>query len=82
MLAKKVKGIFNTDIGISIVGFAGPKAKRGVNIGTVFIAVSYKNLSLSKKIVINGGRDAVRKKASYEAINLIPRIIKDFCKAK
>ena len=71
VLAKKVRKQFNADLGCSIVGFAGPKAKKGIKIGTVFICLADKYLVLSKKIVIRGSRDTVRKKASNILIDLL-----------
>ena len=69
-LAKKVKDIFKTDIGAAIVGFAGPKAQKGVKVGTTFLAVSAKKDTVIKKI-IKGSRDQVRKKASHLLLDLI-----------
>lgn len=70
-LAKKVKKKFNTDIGAAIVGFAGPKAKKDIKVGTVFVGISLKKKILSKKIVIKGDRDQVRKKVSNILIDLL-----------
>ncbi|MBN3040705.1 MAG: CinA family protein [Candidatus Omnitrophica bacterium] len=70
-LAKKVKKLFNADIGVSIVGFAGPAAKKGVKVGTVYIALAFKKISLSEKLFIKGSRDAIRRKASLKLIELI-----------
>jgi len=71
LLAKKVKKIFNTDISVSIVGFAGPSARKGIKAGTVYIGFCYKNYSEVKKIFIKGNRDKVRKQASNFAVDLI-----------
>jgi len=71
ILAKKVRKKFAADIGSSIVGFAGPKAKRGVEAGTVFVGIADKQGAITKKVIIKGNRDMVRKKASYLLINLI-----------
>ena len=70
-LAKKVREKLNSDIGSSIVGFAGPAAKKGVKTGTVFIAIHYRKHTVSKRLVIKGNRDTVRKKASHLLINLL-----------
>ena len=67
-LAKGVRKMLATDIGLSIVGFAGPK---GVNIGLVYITIADKTGASSKKFIIKGTRDIVRKKASLLAINLL-----------
>ena len=78
-LAAGVRKKFNAAIGASIVGFAspersrrtGPKAKKGKKAGTIFIAFSDKNKEEVRKIIIKGGRDTVRKKASAYLINFI-----------
>ena len=86
-LATRVRKKFNSDIGASIVGFAGPSTtlrtsteqsrsagpgtKKGIKIGTTFIAFSSKNKQKVKKIIIKGSRDSVRKKASAGLIDFI-----------
>lgn len=70
-LAKGVRKLFNADIGASLVGFAGPKAKKGVRVGTVFMGVADKKDIEVNKIVFKGTRDEVRKKASNLLIKLI-----------
>jgi len=62
---------FNSDIGASIVGFAGPKAKTKAELGTTFIALVSKNKQKIKKIIIKGTRDKVRKKVSADLIDLL-----------
>ena len=86
-LATRVRKKFNSDIGASIVGFAGPSTtlrtsteqsrsagpgtKKGIKVGTTFIAFSSKNKKETKKIIIKGSRDLVRKKVSQRLIDLI-----------
>ena len=86
-LATGVRKKFNADIGASIVGFAGPSttlrtsteqsrsagpgAKTKAQVGTTFIAYCSKNKKGTKKIIIKGNRDNVRKKASAHLIDLI-----------
>jgi len=70
-LATGVRKKFNSDIGASIVGFAGPGAKTKSQLGTTFIALASKNKQKIKKIIIKGDRDTVRKKVSAELINLL-----------
>jgi len=70
-LAKKVRKEFSSDIGASIVGFAGPTASKGVKAGTIFLGLSTNNNTLSKKIIIRGSRNQVRKKASSLLLELI-----------
>jgi PncC family amidohydrolase len=71
LLAKRVRKIFNCDIGMSLVGFAGPEVKMGKKVGTVFIGIADKKGIMVKKVIIKGDRDFVRKKASLKAIELI-----------
>ncbi|MFA7676548.1 MAG: CinA family protein [Candidatus Omnitrophota bacterium] len=75
LLAKTMKKKLKTDIGASIVGFAGPKAYGKMKKGTIFMAIDYKGLS-TKKILISGSRDMVRKKASGLLLEFICKKIK------
>ena len=70
-LATRVRKKLNADIGASIVGFAGPGTKKGIKIGTTFMAFSSKNKQKGKKIIIKGSRDSIRKKASAGLIDFI-----------
>jgi PncC family amidohydrolase len=70
-LAVGVRKKFNAAIGASLVGFAGPGSSKGVKTGTIFIAVCTKGKKETKKMIIEGGRDKVRKEASLCLINLI-----------
>ena len=82
-LAIGVRKKFNSDIGASIVGFAspehsrrtGPKTKKGIKVGTTFIAFSSKNKQKAKKIIIKGSRDIIRKKISARLIDLIYKAV-------
>jgi nicotinamide-nucleotide amidase len=69
-LAEKVKKILNTDIGASIVGFAGPKAKRSMK-GVIFMAVASKHRIITRELKFKGERATVRRKASYALIDFI-----------
>jgi PncC family amidohydrolase len=70
-LAKKVRKKLNSNIGASIVGFAGPSAKNRVKVGTTYLAVASAKGVTAKKYIIKGSRDAVRKNASKLLINFI-----------
>lgn len=71
LLAKKARQVFKTDLAVSLVGFASPPARGGIKVGTIFMAVADKNGVVSKKIIIKGSRDYVRKKASLSLINFL-----------
>lgn len=70
-LAKKVRKKLKADIGGSLVGFAGPTTKKGIKVGTTFIAVNNKKTTLIKKLILKGNRNQVRKKSAEALIKLI-----------
>lgn len=70
-LAKNVRKTLKSDIGASVVGFAGPDIKRSIKTGTVYIAVADRKTTKTRKFIIKGSRDLVRKKASYMLIEMI-----------
>jgi len=76
LLAWKVKKIFKTDFGLSLVGFAGPKAKKGTKVGTVFLGLVDNKEKMVKKMIIRGKRDMVRRKASLKLIELLYERVK------
>ena len=72
LMAKNVRRIARTDIGVGITGIAGPSGGLTQKpVGTVFIAVSAKNKSICKKFVFKGNRAAIRKQAALKALQLL-----------
>ncbi len=69
-LAKKIRDYMSADYGASIVGFAGPKAKKGMK-GVVFMGFSSGNKTITKEMKLKGNRDEIRKKASKLLIEFI-----------
>jgi len=76
LLAMGTKKLFVADIGIALVGFAGPQSCRGHKAGTMFLAVADKRGCKVKKVVLRGSRDAVRKLASVKLLELAVARIK------
>lgn len=76
LLASRVQKLFKSDIGIAIVGFSGPKAKKGIKSGTTYIAIAYKKETTSKREVLSGSRSQARTKATSKALNLLYNILK------
>lgn len=70
-LARKIRLIMKADIAGSVVGFAGPKAKKEIPVGTIYIGIASARKSLVKKYIISGSRNVVRKKAAKLLISLI-----------
>ncbi len=71
-LAYKVRKKLDANIGLSIVGFAGPSAPKGKR-GTVFLGISDSNSIISLKAHIKGSRDTIRKKASFLLLELLDK---------
>lgn len=72
------------DFGIATTGLAGPTAdESGKPVGTVYIAVSYKNNTVAKKLFINRGfdndREYIREVTSVSALNLLIKAIRQYC---
>ncbi|MDD4955425.1 MAG: CinA family protein [Candidatus Omnitrophica bacterium] len=79
LLAKKTKQRFKTDIAVSAVGFASKPTPRNVKTGTVFLAVADNTGTISKKILLKGSRDLVRRHAGASAIELICKRLVNAC---
>src|SRR3989338_6419547 len=64
-MAQNVRKIANADFGLGITGIAGPSgATSNKPVGTVFIAISRKNKTISKKFHFTGNRAVIRKKTA------------------
>ena len=71
ILAKKIRAKLKTDVGASIVGFAGPKSPKGRKVGTFYISVASRESSITKKVILKGNRDSLRKQISEYLLELI-----------
>jgi PncC family amidohydrolase len=69
-LAKKTRLLFNADIGLALVGFAGPDKDRR-RTGLFFIAVATPKISYAKMLLLKGNRDQTRKQACAALLNLL-----------
>lgn len=76
-MAKAIRKLAQSHIGIAITGIAGPgggtpqKPK-----GTIFIAIDSKTKKISERFIFKGNRLAVRKIASLKALRLLKRVLK------
>jgi nicotinamide-nucleotide amidase len=71
-MAQNIRKIAKTDFGIGITGIAGPKgAAFDKPIGTVFIAVANKNITICKKFLFPGSRASVRKQSALKSLQLL-----------
>ncbi len=69
-LAREIKRCSGSDIGASIVGFAGPRAPQGKK-GLVYMAVCRKGKPTVKEFKFQGSRKAIRDKAAAALLALI-----------
>jgi nicotinamide-nucleotide amidase len=76
LMAQRIEKLAKTDLGISITGIAGPTgATPQKPVGTVFIALSSKNINFCKKFVFKGTRNSVRQQATLKALKLLKNIL-------
>lgn len=78
-LANNVRIKFNSDFGISITGIAGPDGGTPEKpVGTVWIGISNKNITLAKKYMFGEDRQLNRERASTAALLLLMENIKKY----
>ncbi len=74
-MAKKVREMFASDIGISITGLAGPTKGSGKDedkpIGLVYIGLAREDDSYAKEFFFSGDRESIRIQACEKALELI-----------
>lgn len=76
LMAKNVRNIAKSDIGLGITGIAGPTGgTKSKPLGLVYIAVASNNKTITKKFILKGTRSQVRQKSAAKALGLINRII-------
>lgn len=72
LMAKNIRKITKTDIGLGITGIAGPSGATKVKpVGLVYIALATRNYQIAKKFDFKGGRLAVKKQTSSSALQLL-----------
>lgn len=76
-MAKGIRKITKSDIGIGITGIAGPTgASKEKPAGLVYISLSYKKMVCVEKFLFKRTREAIRKKACKVALTLLLRLLK------
>jgi len=72
LMAKNVRRLAKTDLGIGITGIAGPEGGSPQKpVGTVFIAFASENGNICRKFVFKGNRNTVRNQACLNALKLL-----------
>lgn len=77
-MARGVKDALQSDIGIATTGIAGPGGGSSSKpVGLVYISVIGENINICEKCVFSGGRDDIRRKAAFWALNLLKRSLEE-----
>ena len=77
-MAKNVRTIFNSSIGVSVTGISGPLGgTKDKKVGLVYIGISFKNKCISRSFNFNLNRELNRKFSCYAALNMIRKIINE-----
>lgn len=75
LMAKNIKLLGNSDIGIGITGIAGPGgATKKKPVGLVYIALATKKKTFCKEFRFLGRRNIIKYKATQAALNLLRKI--------
>ncbi|MBI4649936.1 CinA family nicotinamide mononucleotide deamidase-related protein [Candidatus Desantisbacteria bacterium] len=75
-MAKKVRKIYMSQIGIGITGIAGPEGGTEFKpVGLVYIALSTKNRTYSEKFILSGERKDIKDKTAFSALNMIRQFL-------
>jgi len=78
-MAKGVRKKFAVDFSIATTGYAGPTGGNKLNpIGTVFIAISSKKKTISKRFIFTGNRESVINQVIVHGLNFLIEEIKNY----
>ena len=76
-MAKNVRDIFETDVGVGITGIAGPDGGTIEKpVGTVYISVATKNNVGVKKFNFSGTRTEIKNQAAQTAMEMLKQTLK------
>ncbi|OIO38859.1 MAG: hypothetical protein AUJ75_02185 [Candidatus Omnitrophica bacterium CG1_02_49_10] len=75
-MAKNVRRVFGTDIGVGITGICGPSGgSKAKPVGLVYISIAAKGAIKTKKFRFKGTRRAIKLESARAALKLINDII-------
>ncbi len=76
LMAKNIKQLAKTDLGLGITGIAGPKGGTKVKpVGLVFIALATPRKTQCREFRFNGDRGIIRRRAAQAALNMLRRFL-------
>lgn len=70
-MARNVRKMMNSDLGISFTGVAGPKAIENQSVGRVYIGIGTESFEKVYSYTFNGDRNEIRKRAVLKAMEII-----------
>jgi len=70
-MAKKTKELFDSDIGLSATGVAGPSKEENKPVGLVYVSLYSYNFSKTKELNLFGTREKIQLKAAQAALNML-----------
>jgi len=70
-MAKKTKEVFDSDIGLSATGVAGPSSEENKPVGLVYISLYSDNFSKTKELNLIRTREEIQLKAAQAALNML-----------
>lgn len=76
LMAKNIKQLAKTDLGLGVTGIAGPGgATKDKPVGLAYIALATPRKILCREFHFHGDRDAVRQRASQAALDILRRYL-------
>lgn len=75
LMAKKVRLLTRTDIGVSTTGNLGPDVLEGKPKGLVYIAISTRKETVIRKCMFKGARGHVKEQAARTALAFLSEVI-------
>lgn len=74
-MAERVRALTKTDVAVSTTGNLGPDVLESKPKGLVFVAVSSKRGTVTKKLQLKGTRAEVKEKAAFAALKFLAEVI-------
>ncbi len=75
-MAKSVRELGNSEIGLSVTGVAGPETLEDKEVGLVYMAVAIEHLVKSKGTKLTGNRAEIKRGASLEALRFLDQVLR------
>lgn len=74
-MAKGIKSYYETDIGLSTTGVAGPTTSEKKPVGLVYIGIAYQKKTIFEEYHFLGTRKMIKEQATQMALNLLRKVL-------